>query len=119
MAIPRCRGRFVTCEVLPEARFLKALGMPDRREERSSRRHRKTERYLREVRSLGDRMRRLRQRHHWTLEAAAERMDLEFKHLQKIEAGTVNVTMVTLVRIAAGLDVPVRALFAASRRRAD
>jgi len=93
--------------------------MADRREERSSRRHRKTERYLREVRSLGERVRRLRRRRRWTLEQAAEQMDLEFKHLQKIEAGTVNVTMVTLVRIAAGLDVPVRALFAAGPRRAD
>ncbi len=47
-----------------------------------------------------------------TLEAAAERMQLDLKHLQKVEAGQGNVTLVTLVRIAVGLDVPLRDLFA-------
>jgi transcriptional regulator with XRE-family HTH domain len=91
--------------------------MVDRREERSSRRHRKTERYAREVHALGARVRQLRQGRRWTLEQAAERMDLELKHLQKIEAGLVNVTLVTLVRIAVGLDISMGALFAGAQRR--
>ncbi len=47
-----------------------------------------------------------------TLEAAAERMDLDLKYLQKVEAGTLNnVTFVTLVRIAEGFGVEMWALF--------
>ena len=91
--------------------------MPDRREERSSRRHRKTERYAREVHALGDRVRQLRKGRRWTLEQAAERMDLELKHLQKIEAGMLNVTFVTLVRISGGLDASMGSLFAPAKRR--
>jgi transcriptional regulator with XRE-family HTH domain len=42
-------------------------------------------------------------------------MDLDLKHLQKVEAGQLNVTLVTLVRIADGLEVPMSDLF--PRRR--
>jgi transcriptional regulator with XRE-family HTH domain len=45
-------------------------------------------------------------------------MDLDLKHLQKIEAGQLNVTLVTLVRIAAGLEVPMNELFPRRRSRA-
>ncbi len=38
-------------------------------------------------------------------------MNLDLKHLQKIESGALNVTMVTLVRIADGLGEPMAALF--------
>jgi len=38
-------------------------------------------------------------------------MDLDLKHLQKIEAGTLNVTLVTLVRIAVGFGERIGALF--------
>jgi len=44
-------------------------------------------------------------------EEAAEKGDLDLKHWQKIEAGTVNVTLVTLVRIAEGLGETVGSLF--------
>jgi transcriptional regulator with XRE-family HTH domain len=46
----------------------------------------------------------------------AERADLDLKHLQKVEAGQLNVTLVTLVRIAAGLEISMGDLF--PRRRA-
>jgi transcriptional regulator with XRE-family HTH domain len=38
-------------------------------------------------------------------------MDLDLKHLQKIESGTINVTLVTLVRLARGLGAPLGSLF--------
>lgn len=38
-------------------------------------------------------------------------MDIDWKHLQKIEAGQLNITLVTLVRIAKGLHVSLDALF--------
>jgi transcriptional regulator with XRE-family HTH domain len=56
-------------------------------------------------------VRALRQAKGWTLEEAAEKGDLDLKHWQKIEAGTVNVTLVTLVRIAEGLGETVGGLF--------
>ena len=80
-------------------------------DERSSRLFRKTDRYTDEVASLGANVRALRLKKQWTLEQAAEQMLLDLKHLQKVEAGLLNITMVTLVRVADGLGVPVRALF--------
>jgi len=57
------------------------------------------------------RIRALREAQGWTLEKAAEKSDLDLKHLQKIEAGMLNVTLVTLVRLAVGLRQPMHALF--------
>jgi transcriptional regulator with XRE-family HTH domain len=48
---------------------------------------------------------------------AAEEMNLDLKHLQKIEAGLINVTMVTLVRIAQGFEESMASLFATSRKK--
>lgn len=82
-------------------------------QERSSRVHKGTPRYAREVRSLGVRVRALREERGWTLEQAAERCDLDLKHLQKIEAGLLNVTLVTLVRLAVGFRQPIARFFGA------
>jgi transcriptional regulator with XRE-family HTH domain len=41
----------------------------------------------------------------WTLENAGEQMGLDFRHLQQVEAGTVNITLATIVRIADAFDV--------------
>ena len=38
-------------------------------------------------------------------------MDVDLKHLQKIEAGKLNATLVTLLRISDGLGVPMDELF--------
>ena len=76
-----------------------------------SRLHRQSARYRREARALGLQVRALRQAKGCTLEEAAEKGDMDLKHLQKIEAGTINVTLVTLVRIAEGLGETVGGLF--------
>jgi transcriptional regulator with XRE-family HTH domain len=44
-------------------------------------------------------------------------MNMDLKHLQKIEAGKLNVTLVTLVRIAEGLGEPMSALFKSAKRK--
>lgn len=88
------------------------------REERASRVAKASPAYATVASELGARVRSLRQRRHWTLEQAAEKMFLDLKHLQKIEAGTLNVTLVTLVRIAEGFGQPVRSLFSFPRRSA-
>jgi transcriptional regulator with XRE-family HTH domain len=82
-------------------------------EERSSRVHKRSARYLREAKALGLRIRALREAQGWTLEKAAERCDLDLKHLQKIEAGMLNVTLVTLVRVAVGFREPLSSFFLA------
>lgn len=79
--------------------------------ERSSRRHRESAHFAREARTLGLQVRTLRLEQELTLEQAAERMDLDLKHLQKVEAGALNVTLVTLSRIADGLGTSLADLF--------
>ena len=76
-----------------------------------SRLHRQTAHYRRASKALGLQVRALRQAKGWTLEQAAEKGDMDLKHWQKIEAGTINVTLVTLVRIAEGLGTTVGSLF--------
>ncbi len=80
--------------------------------QRPSQTHRTTARFKKEHRALGARVRALRHAAEWTLEEAAERSDVDWKHLQKIEAGTLNVTLVTLVRLAVGFRQPLYAFFA-------
>jgi DNA-binding XRE family transcriptional regulator len=59
----------------------------------------------------GLRVRHLRNSRSWTIEQAAECMDLDPTHLAKIEAGTINVSFVTLVRLARGLELAIAELF--------
>jgi transcriptional regulator with XRE-family HTH domain len=61
-------------------------------------------------RRVAAQVRRLRAARGLTQEAAAERARLATRHLQKIEAAEVNVTLDTLVRVAEAFDVDVRAL---------
>jgi len=85
--------------------------MASRPDDSPSRAFKATRRFKAEANALGRRVRRLRLRNRWTLEQAAERMHMDLKHLQKIESGQINLTLVTLVRIAEGLGEPVRVLF--------
>jgi transcriptional regulator with XRE-family HTH domain len=76
-----------------------------------SRTHRSSASYRKLVSGLGKQIRKLRQARGWTLEQAAEAMSMDSTQLAKIEAGSLNITLVTLVRIADGLEVKVNALF--------
>jgi transcriptional regulator with XRE-family HTH domain len=88
-------------------------------DERPSRLVKESRRFGAAAKALGARVRELRKARAWTLEQAAERMLLDLKHLQKVEAGNppVNVTLATLLRIADGLDVTVAELFSAVVRK--
>jgi transcriptional regulator with XRE-family HTH domain len=86
-------------------------------DERASTAFKRSRRFLQEKKALGLRVRALRQQRGWTLEYAAEQMQLELSHLQRVEAASLNVTFVTLVRIAQGLDLPVAALFSEETAR--
>ena len=67
-------------------------------------------------RLLAGNVRRLRESLKWTQEQAAEASGIAVRHFQKIEAGDVNVTVATLVRVAKALRVPVKALFEEMKR---
>ena len=60
---------------------------------------------------LAGNVRRLREKAGWTQEQAADAMEIATRHYQKIEAGDVNVTVATLVRVANAFGVDVKALF--------
>ena len=81
------------------------------REQRPSQQIRRTRAYRSAVDALGRQIRELRLARELTLEAASERGGMDLKHWQKIEAGTLNVTIATLVRISRGLSVEVAELF--------
>lgn len=52
-------------------------------------------------------MRALRHARGLSLYQASEAMNLELRHLQRLETGVLNATLATLLRVADGLGVPV------------
>lgn len=82
-------------------------------EESASRATRRSKRFRSDARALGRRIRALRQERGLTLEDLAEAAGVHPSHLWRAEAGTadLNITLVTLVRIAQGLGVPTARLF--------
>jgi transcriptional regulator with XRE-family HTH domain len=54
-----------------------------------------------------------------TLKVVSERAQMHWRHWQKIEAGQVNATLQTLVRIADALSVDPVVLLQAPKERAD
>ncbi len=80
--------------------------------ERPSRIHRATARFRREAEALGQRVRAFRHAAGWTLVETGKRCHLDWKHLQKVEAGQLNFTFVTLLRLALGFRKPLQEFFA-------
>jgi transcriptional regulator with XRE-family HTH domain len=62
---------------------------------------------------LANGLRRERARRRWTQEKAAELAGLNPRHYQKLEEGSVNVTLRTLERLCRAFGVDVSQLFAA------
>ena len=60
---------------------------------------------------LATALRRERARLGWTQEKAAEAAEMNVRHYQKLEEGSVNATLRTLERLSAALRVDVRDLF--------
>lgn len=92
--------------------------------ERASRVWRQLRPFVSAQKKLGRRLRAYRDHHGWTLEETAERADLDLKFLQKLEAGGVNTTLVTLYRLAHAFGVEMKDLLdfaaelpAASKKR--
>ncbi|MCB0272643.1 MAG: helix-turn-helix transcriptional regulator [Bdellovibrionales bacterium] len=49
----------------------------------------------------------------WSQEEAAHRVNVHFRHYQKIEYGKVNVTIDTLVKVCKGFGINIQDLFKA------
>ncbi len=67
-------------------------------------------------RLLARNVRSLREGLKLTMEGASERAGMNWRHWQKVEAGEVNPTLATLVKLAHALNVDVVALFAPGGR---
>lgn len=85
---------------------------PESTDERPSQTYRSSDRYKLGVRALGTRIRQLRHARGMSLYQAAEAMQIELSYLHRLESGALNVTLVTLMRVADGLGVKVADLFA-------
>jgi transcriptional regulator with XRE-family HTH domain len=81
------------------------------RDQRPSRVYRSTDQFTTEAKALGRRIRELRKARGWTLYQASDAIDIDLKHFQRLEVGELNVTLVTLVRVARGLRVRLMDLF--------
>jgi transcriptional regulator with XRE-family HTH domain len=81
-----------------------AVGAP-RRETSKTRHHRESAAFRRVVLRLGRRLRRLRRERGWTVEKAAARYGVEPAHVRRVESGSTNPSLATLVSIARALAV--------------
>ena len=62
-------------------------------------------------RALAKNLRRLRAEREWTQERAADQVGLNARHFQKLEEGSVNVTLRTLEALCVGFGVDAADLF--------
>lgn len=60
---------------------------------------------------LGQRIAAIRRMRNWTQEGFARRIGANYKHLQQIEYGKVNISALAIFRIANALQVPAMTLF--------
>lgn len=74
--------------------------------------HRQKPRFQRAVRNVAKRLAKLRSDRGWTIEVAAERMEVEPAYVRRLEAGTANPTFAVLVSVAAAYELHVAELLA-------
>ena len=63
------------------------------------------------LKSLGSRIRRLRQQKGWSQEALADQAGVDRSYMSGIERGVRNVSVLSLAKIAKALGVPLSTLF--------
>ena len=76
-------------------------------EETSSQETRRTRQFIRLQKKLGKRVRALRHEREMTLAKCEDASGIAWRHWQKIEAGQVNLTLVTLHRVANALSTDI------------
>jgi transcriptional regulator with XRE-family HTH domain len=67
------------------------------------------------VRNVAGNVAKLRQASGWTQEQLAERAQLATRYLQRVERGSVNISVVVLVQLARALSVPASRLLRPAR----
>ena len=60
---------------------------------------------------LGERVRSIRQSKALTLQEVADRIDKEFRSIQRLEKGGVNPSYIYLLEICKGLEIDIKELF--------
>lgn len=83
---------------------------------RPSRDFKRSPQYIEECRRYGLRVRALRERAGLTLERASSAAELDLAHWQKIEAGKVNITLGTMMRVANALEAELPDFFPRARK---
>lgn len=83
---------------------------------RPSRDFKQSPQYVEECHKYGVRVRQLRQKAGLTLEDASSAAELDLAHWQKIEAGKVNVTLGTMIRVANALGAKLAHFFPVARQ---
>lgn len=84
---------------------------PRRKEERAA--QYRSPSFVEWVERISANVRRLRDARKWTQEMAAEACELDMRHFQGLEAGTLNPTITTLAQLTKGLEVdPIELLLA-------
>ncbi len=83
---------------------------------RPSRDFKSSPQFIDECRRYGLRVRELREQAGLTLESASSAAELDLAHWQKIEAGKVNVTIGTMIRVANALDLALVDFFMRAKR---
>jgi transcriptional regulator with XRE-family HTH domain len=84
---------------------------PTKPRELPSQSSRSSDRFVIEKKAIGARLRALRAARGWTLDKASEQTGVDWRHIQMVEVGDSNVTVLTLVRLAEGFGVPLSAFF--------
>ena len=93
--------------------------VPTEPRELPSHSHRSSDRFTAEKKAIGAQLRQLPQGQGWTQDKAAEATGVDWRHIQMIEAGQLNVTILTLVWLAEGFGVEVAAFFVDSAGPAE
>jgi transcriptional regulator with XRE-family HTH domain len=73
--------------------------------ESKTRHHRETKEFQIVIGRLAQKLRRLRSSQGWTIEQAAEAMQIEPSHLKRLEAATANPTLALLVTAAKAFGI--------------
>ena len=63
------------------------------------------------LKNFGKKLRKRRKKHGWTLEDCEENGYPSCNHLQKIETGRKNITLLTIKNLARLYNIPIRDLF--------
>ncbi|NCI46751.1 helix-turn-helix transcriptional regulator [Sediminibacterium sp. WSJ-3] len=69
------------------------------------------------LQKLGNNLRRLREKKGWSLRDLSDRCGIDNSKISKIEKGTINITILTLMQLSIALDTTATELLGKPRRK--